>query len=194
MKNCNRNAKRLAEYNAFQKQREKLPLSQQTTTGKRRRKRRRIVRGFKDGSILQDLKGAPAKPKPTQYEDALARILDRHGVKYYRQFCIRLRWSSCKGLPKFAFLDFWVPSAGLAVEVDGYVHRDPAKKAEDQARSQSVRRAFPPCTGFYRLWNGEITEGESPALDMLFARLGLVRMPPLADALLMDLDAPAALG
>lgn len=179
--------RRLENYNAFQKEREKLPRALQTWTGKKRKKKGR--RPGRACGLHQDLTGKPATPKPTAFEDALAAFLDRHGVAYRRQFCVRLRRYAGPGIPKFAFLDFYVPSLFLAIEVDGYVHRGAEARMQDSARRLSVQRAYPGVKQFYRLWNGEVSNENGPAMDLLLKKLGVERVPSLIDALLMDCEA-----
>jgi G:T-mismatch repair DNA endonuclease (very short patch repair protein) len=59
--------------------------------------------------------------RPSKLEDVVAEQLDRLGVEHVRQFAFR------DSLGRFAFVvDFWIPSHGCAIEVNGtYWHVDP---------------------------------------------------------------------
>lgn len=154
----NKNARRLAKYTEYNwlRERGRLPTPDPLRPAKKKREKRR--------GVEQDLGDAPDSPKPTPEEDDLARIFEAEGIRFERQFCVKLGRKRKRGMKLYAFLDFWLPDARIAVEVDGFHHR----KKEDDFRTMRILNAAPWISELYRLWNSEIPE--SSKLDALLAR------------------------
>jgi len=161
-------AERRAEYNAFQflRERGRLPITAAPTKKPRRRK------GHSVEQVL-DLRLKP--PIPTEEEDLLAEMLTWRGIRFERQFCIRLARKWKKGIPTFAFADFWLPDAGLVVEVDGYQHRKRGQKRLDEIRTTRILNAMPQVGSVFRLWNSDVRK-RSSRLDHLI-RLAVAGRP-----------------
>ena len=142
-------ADRRAEYNAYQflRERGRLPFRVRNEPKVRRRG---------NSEIEQDLKGKPITPESTTEEDLLAEMFAWRGIRFERQFCIKIARKKQKGRPMFAFVDFWLPDAGLVVEVDGYHHRRREQKRLDKIRSVLIQNAMPSVRGVFRIWNGEV--------------------------------------
>lgn len=152
------NAERRARYNEYQwlRERGRLPIAQA-----------KKIRRRKGRDVEQDLSGSPRSPVPTEEEDRLAEILSWRGIKFERQYCIRLARKRKKGGTLFAFVDFWLPDAALVVEVDGWQHSHPKVKAEDRIRAIRIQNAVPSIGGIFRIWNTEVTQGSERLKELV---------------------------
>lgn len=157
-----KNERRLADYKAYQflRERGRLPAKVQAKRKKKVRRRNR--------EIEQDLRGAPRPPIPTPEEDRLAALFEWRGIKFQRQKCIRLAKKRREGIPLYAFVDFWLPDAEIAVEVDGWHHKGRDFALQDRNRTTKILNSAPWIKQVRRIWNSEVMQ-PSGALDDLIA-------------------------
>jgi len=153
-------AERRDEYNKYQFLRERGRLPFQTRNDPKVRRRC-------NAEIEQDLKGRPKTPETTPEEDLLAEMFAWRGIRFERQFCVKIARKKQKGRPMYAFVDFWLPDAGLVVEVDGYHHRRKGQKQLDKIRSILIQNAMPSVKGVFRIWNGEVRNRASSFHELI---------------------------
>lgn len=89
-------------------------------------------------STLKAVGETLAKPRvdtPTEAEAVIAKQLDSLGIIYHREYSVVPMLSKRITSKKLYILDFYIPSAKLAIEADGSHHYlDPKQKSYDKRR------------------------------------------------------------
>lgn len=94
-------------------------------------------------------------PERTQWERRFAEILEDEGIYYCWQHVV------CTGFRRRRYLDFYIPSAGVGIEIDGRHHI--FKKKKDAKRTGSIQRNASAIKQIWRIRNWQVTQGAENA-------------------------------